>query len=153
MNCIILKSKWHRWQRHHLEEIPKSRANSTEAMKNAKRITFKFYFSMWPKVGRGVCLTSILKPLVTSCWSSVVDNLSRRLSTSEHNLPWPVAMKPGCNDICCTSRLDVVLAFAASVAGLKEWDVEPRAKLRQHYLRQTEHHPAIPSLTDLWHEQ
>ena len=43
MNWIVLKSKRHRWQSHHLEATPKSRANSTDAMKNAKRNTFFFF--------------------------------------------------------------------------------------------------------------
>lgn len=140
MNWFILKSQWHRWQSHHLEEIPKSRANSTDWMKNAKRITFKFFFPC-DRVGRGVCLMAILKALVTSCWSSVADTLSRRSSTSACNLPWPLTIKPGCRWLLLHIWA-VALAFTVSEARPKEWDVEPQAKLLQDYLCQTGNHPA-----------
>lgn len=139
MNCIILKSKWHRWQSHHLEEIPKSRANPTDVMRNAKRITFKFFFHV-TKLGQESAWSQYWSLWWQGAgvqwwisWSG--DHLLQNI-----NCLWQWSL--GAGDFCCTSGLDVVLAFAASEAGPKEWDMEPQAKLLQDYLCQTGNYPA-----------
>lgn len=125
--------------------------------KMQRELLFFFFSPMSLKVGTRVCLITILNPLVTSCWSLVVDTLPRRPSTSEGNLPRSLTMKSGCKwhllhtwawhcaCLCCLRRWTEGMGHGATgKAGLPVSDWETFSPAGS---------APIPSLIDLWYEK